>query len=55
MKNNVGLLWGIEQELILNAIKDRLCFALILVLPNFYKTFGIECDTLGIENGAILI
>ena len=48
VKKNVGFNWGDAQEHAFNLLKDKLCDAPLLVLPNFDKTFEIECDASGI-------
>ncbi|XP_015583454.1 uncharacterized protein LOC107262402 [Ricinus communis] len=55
VKKNVGFHLSDAQEHAINLLKDKLCNAPLLILPNFNKTFEIECDTSGIGVGAILM
>ena len=47
IKQNVGFKWGEAQETF-QMIKQKLTNAPLFSLPNFNKTFEIECDASGL-------
>ncbi|CAA7035552.1 unnamed protein product [Microthlaspi erraticum] len=47
--------WEKAQEEAFQTLKDRLTNAPVLMLPDFLKTFEIECDASGIGIGAVLM
>jgi hypothetical protein len=53
MKKGVPFYWGVAQEHSFNTLIDKLTHAPQLQLPNFGKTFELECDASGI--GGVLL
>ena len=47
--------WGESQERAFNMLKDKLTSSPVLSLPDFSKTFEIDCDASGIGIGVFLM
>jgi hypothetical protein len=54
-KKGVPFSWGTRQENAFNMLKDKLTRAPLLQLPDFNKTFELECDASGIGLGGVLL
>ena len=55
LKKSVGFKQDSEQDRAFIEIKEKLCGAPLLALPDFSKTFEIECNASRIGIGAILM
>jgi hypothetical protein len=51
----VPFVWGDAQQEALMILKDKLTHAPLLQLPDFNKTFELECDASGIGLGGVLL
>jgi hypothetical protein len=54
-KNGVSFHWGPSQQQAFDALKSKLTQAPLLQLPDFDRTFELECDASGIGIGGVLI
>jgi hypothetical protein len=54
-KKGVVFKWGEPQEIAFQELKKRLTEAPLLVLPDFTRTFEVECDASGIGIGGVLM
>ena len=54
-KKGVDFKWGKSQQNAFQELKKRLTEAPVLVLPDFTKTFEVECDASGIGIGGVLM
>jgi hypothetical protein len=54
-KKRVPFSWGTQQENVFDMLKDKLTHTPLLQLPDFNKTFELECDVSGIGLGGVLL
>jgi hypothetical protein len=54
-KKGVPFSWGTRQENAFDMLKDKLTHAHLLQIPDFNKTFELECDASGIGLGGVLL
>ena len=55
VKKDVGFKWGKEQQDAFDSLKYKLTHVPILALPNFDKSFKIECDASNVGICGVLL
>jgi len=54
-KKGVDFKWGVDQTNAFETLKEKFINAPLLALPNFSKTFEIECDASDVGIGVVLL
>ena len=54
-KKGVAFTWAAAHRNAFDTLKDKLTHASLLQLPDFNKTFELECDASGIGLGGVLL